>query len=168
MAKKPLVKGKYLLQKYPGKGGWTYAAVNVSQNTKNPFGWTRVKGRIDDYELKQYNLAPMGNGKLFLPVKAEIRKKIGKKEGDYVHVVLYLDDSRLEIPDEIMECFRLEPKNTYQTFLRFTDSERKAYLDWIYAAKKEETKATRILEMMTRLQKKLKLHDPDDPQFPRV
>jgi hypothetical protein len=75
----PLVNGDYLLQKFPGKGGWTYAAIpEILQNKKNPFGWVKVKGSVDGYELKQYKLMPMGEGRLFLPVKAAIRKKIKK------------------------------------------------------------------------------------------
>nr|NQU92174.1 DUF1905 domain-containing protein [Bacteroidota bacterium] len=31
---------------------------------------------------------PVGNGKLFLHVKAEIRKKFNMQEGDYVRVIL--------------------------------------------------------------------------------
>ncbi len=73
---KPLVDKEYLLQKYPGKGGWTYAAIpEVLQDKHAWFGWVRVKGFIDHHELKNYRLMPMGNGSLFLPVKAEIRKK---------------------------------------------------------------------------------------------
>lgn len=45
---KPLVNKKYLLEKYPGKGGWTYAVIpEVLQNKKAPFGWVKVKGTID-------------------------------------------------------------------------------------------------------------------------
>lgn len=74
---KPIVKAQYLLKKFPGKGGWTYIEIpEVKQNRSNPFGWVKVKGLIDNYELKQYKLMPTGNGKLFLPVKATIRKKI--------------------------------------------------------------------------------------------
>ncbi|AUP80987.1 YdeI/OmpD-associated family protein [Flavivirga eckloniae] len=159
----PLVNSEYLLQKFPGKGGWTYAAIpEVLQNKNNPFGWVKVKGFIDDFELKQYKLMPMGNGKLFLPVKAEIRKKIKKNHGDYVNVILYSDDSLLEIPQEILDCFANEPKKTHETFLNFTEGEQKAYLDWIYGAKTDETKANRILKMMNRLERKLKFHDKED------
>ncbi|MFT5385881.1 MAG: hypothetical protein ACI81W_003292, partial [Saprospiraceae bacterium] len=60
---KPLVNKKYLLQRFPGKGGWTFAEIpEILQNKKAPFGWVCVKGFIDDYELKQYKLMPMGNG----------------------------------------------------------------------------------------------------------
>lgn len=158
----PLVDKEYLLQKYPGKGGWTYAAIpEIAQNKKAPFGWVQVKGTIDDYELKQYKLMPMGNGKLFLPVKASIRKKIGKEAGDYVHVRLYLDESTLEIPEEILLCFKNEPQKIYKNFLNFTEGERKAYIDWIYSAKKEETQVERIAKMMERLQKGLRLYDQE-------
>lgn len=54
-----IVDGVYLLEKYPGKGGWTYAAIpEVRQDKRNPFGWVKVRGRIDEYELKQYKLLP--------------------------------------------------------------------------------------------------------------
>lgn len=160
MNDKPLVDREYLLEKYPGKGGWTYAAIpEVLQNPKNPFGWVKVRGSIDGYELKQYKLMPMGEGKLFLPVKAGIRKAIKKQAGDSVHIVLYADASPLEIPEDIVACFLDEPKRVYETFLDFTEGEQKAYLDWIYEAKTEDTKAERILRMMDRLRRKLRLHD---------
>lgn len=159
----PLVNSEFLLRKFPGKGGWTYAEIHeVVQNKNNPFGWVKVKGTIDGYELKQYKLMPMGEGKLFLPVKAEIRKKIKKQKGDYVKVILYSDESLLEIPTEIIECFKNEPKKIYETFLHFSEGEQKAYLDWIYKAKTDETKANRILKMMIRLEKKLKFYDKSE------
>ena len=147
----PLVNKKYLLQKYPGKGGWTYAAIpEVLQNPKAPFGWVKVKGNIDGVAIKNYKLMPMGNGKLFLPVKAEIRKKIGKKEGDWVHVILYADDAPLEIPDELLDCLKEEPR-AYQKFLTYTEGAQKECIDWIYAAKTDDTKVARIAEIINKL-----------------
>ena len=84
-----LVNKEYQLKKFPGKGGWTFAGIpEVPQDKNAPFGWVKVCGSIDDYELKYYKLMPMGNGKLFLPVKAAIRKKIGKNAGDFVRIKL--------------------------------------------------------------------------------
>ena len=55
-----LVDGEYLLMKFPGKGGWTYAEIpEVFQNRDNPFGWVKVKGSIDNYELRQHKLMPI-------------------------------------------------------------------------------------------------------------
>jgi hypothetical protein len=91
---KPLINKKYLLEKFPGKGGWTFAQIpGIPQNKKAHFGWVKVKGTIDGFEIKHDHLMPMGNGMLFLPVKSGIRKKINKKEGDWVHVVLYPDNA---------------------------------------------------------------------------
>jgi hypothetical protein len=156
---KPLVNKHYLLEKYPGKGGWTYAAIpEVLQDKHAPFGWVKVRGSIDDAEIKNYHLMPMGNGKLFLPVKAEIRKKINKKAGDLVKVVLYADDTATEIPEELLLCLLDEPL-AHQRFLCYTDGEKKAFIDWIYSAKKEETKTDRIAETITKLLKGQKLKE---------
>lgn len=160
---KSLVDSEYLLQKFPGKGGWTYAEIpEILQNKNSPFGWVKVKGTIDSYILKQYKLLPMGNGKLFLPAKAEIRKKIKKQAGDYVHIILYADTSTLEIPAEIIACFKNEPKHVFQKFTAFTEGEQKTYLDWIYQAKTEETKANRIATMLYKVEKRLRFMDTED------
>ena len=156
----PLVDKEYLLQKFPGKGGWTYAEIpEILQNKANPFGWVTVKGSIDGYELNRYKLMPMGNGQLFLPVKAAIRKAIGKEAGDTVRVILYADHSALEIPAEILACFEMEPPKVLETFRSFTEGEQKAYLDWIEAAKQEETKVDRIATMLRRVGQGLRLSD---------
>lgn len=159
---KPLVNGTYLLEKFPGKGGWTYAEIpEVLQNKNNPFGWVQVKGSIDNHSFSQYKLMPMGNGKLFLPVKAEVRKKINKKEGDFVQIILYADNSEMAIPVEIIACFETESPEIYANFMTLKQGDKKAYLDWIYDAKQGETKIARIATMMNRLQRNLKLSDKD-------
>lgn len=154
-----LVEKEYLVQKFEGKGGWTYVVIpEISPSKKSKFGWVRVRGFIDDFEISQYKLMPMGNGSLFLPLKAEIRKKIGKKEGDKVKVVLFADDSPLELPEELRLCLEDEPK-ALENFLKFTDSEQKFYIDWIYSAKKEETKIERIVKTIERVAIGKKMYD---------
>jgi len=156
---KPLVNKKYKLEKFPGKGGWTFARIpEVLQDKSKPFGWVKVRGTIDGYEIKKYNLAPMGDGKLFLPVRAEIRKKIHKKEGDTVYVILYPDDEPLEVPEEMMLCLKDEPK-ALKFFQSLTEAEQKHYIDWIYSAKREDTKVNRLAETINRLLKGLKRYD---------
>jgi hypothetical protein len=158
----PIVQQICLLKKYPGKGGWTYAEIpEIPQDKKAPFGWVKVRGTIDDFEIKQYKLMPMGNGQLFLPLKAAIRKKIKKEAGDLVSVVLYKDETALEIPSEIARCLQDESPKTYEAFIRSNEGEQKAWLDWIYAAKKDETKAQRILTMMDKLKRGIRFYDKD-------
>ena len=152
----PLVNEKYLLEKFKGKGGWTYAKIpEILQDKSAPFGWVRVRGTIDGYEIKSYHLMPMGNGNLFLPVKSAIRKKIGKKEGDVVHITLYKDDLPVEIPGELQSCLLDEP-SAYKNFLNHTPGEQKSFIEWIYSAKKEDTKIERIAELIRRLQTRKK------------
>lgn len=156
---KPLVNKKYLLEKFHGKGGWTYARIpEIIQDKNSPFGWVKVKGTIDGHEIKKYHLMPMGNGKLFLPVKAEIRKKIKKDEGDYVHVILYPDNDPLHVPDEMLICLQDEPA-ALNFFNSLSESERKFYIDWIYSAKRQETKVDRLAKAINRLMNGLKLYD---------
>lgn len=156
---KPLVNKKYLLERFPGKGGWTYARIpEILQDKKAHFGWVKVRGTIDGYEISNYHLMPMGNGSLFLPVKAEIRKKIKKNEGDKVHVILYPDNEPLVIPEEMLLCLQDEPV-ALKFFNSLSESEQKYYIQWIYSAKKEDTKVDRIVKAINRLVKGLKLYD---------
>lgn len=156
---KPLINKKYRLERFNGKGGWTYARIpEIPQDKKAHFGWVKVRGTIDGFEIRKYHLMPMGNGHLFLPVKAEIRKKINKKEGDLVHVILYPDNEPLDVPEEMLLCLKDEPA-ALRFFNSISESERKFYIEWIYSAKKEETKVDRLAKSINMLMKGLKLYD---------
>ena len=158
---KPIVNKKYILEKFPGKGGWTYARIpEIPQDKKAHFGWVKVRGTIDGYEIRKYHLMPMGNGKLFLPVKAEIRKKIKKDVGDYVHVILYPDNEPLEVPEEMILCLQDEPA-AWKFFNTLSESERNFYVEYIYSAKKEETKIDRLAKSIDRLTSGLKLYEKE-------
>ncbi len=114
----PLVNKEYVLERFAAKGGWTYARIpEILPDKHAHFGWVRVRGTIDSVEIFKYHLMPMGNGCLFLPVKAAIRKTIGKKAGDKVHVVLYNDDLPVSLPAELEACLRDEPL-AYAAFLK--------------------------------------------------
>lgn len=157
--KTPLVDKKYTLHKYPGKGGWIYAVIEeIAPDKKAKFGWVQVSGTIDGFELNRYKLMPMGNGKLFLPVRAEIRKAIGKTAGDSIHVILYADNSAIEIPEEFLLCLDDEPV-AKKFFFSLTESEQSFYIKWIYSAKQEATKTKRMAETIGLLLKKKKLYD---------
>ena len=158
---KPLVDKLSLLEKFPGKGGWTFTRIpEIPQDKKAHFGWVKVRGTIDGYEIRKYHLMPMGNGMLFLPVKAEIRKHTKKKEGDFVHVILYPDNEPIDVPEEMLMCLQDEPE-ALRFFNSISESEQKFYIQLIYSAKKEDTKIDRLAKTINRLQKKLKLYDKE-------
>ena len=156
---KPLVNQRFLLEKYPGKGGWTYTRIPQILKDKNAaFGFVKVRGTIDGCEIKKYHLMPIKGGGLFLPVKAEIRKKIKKEAGDHVQVILYPDTEPLEVPDEMLLCIADEPM-ALKFFQSLTESEQRYYINWIYSAKHEETKVNRLAKTVDRLMQGKKMYE---------
>ena len=161
----PIINQQYQLQKMQMKGGWTYIELpDIPKHLKQPFGWVPVKGSIDTYEIKQFKLWTMKSGNMFMPIKAEIRKKIKKTEGDWVHVILYYDDSPLVIPDEFMVCLLDAPK-AHTFYESISETSKKHYIDWIYESKTLETRVNRIAKAIEKLEMGLKLYQTGDDNF---
>lgn len=154
---KPLVDKDYLLQKSGGKGGWTYAEIPEIPMPKTSFGMLRVKGKINNYEFSSVHLMPIGNGHVGLALKSEIRKKIKVQAGDTVHIILYEDKAPITIPDELALCLAYE-NGILEKFDTYSDGEKKAFIDWIYSAKTEQTKANRIAKTIMMIQSGEKLY----------
>lgn len=155
---KLLIDDNYLLEKMPGKGGWTYLVLPESiRNKKAPFGGMKVKGYLDSYE-HYCTLMPMANGKCFMPIKAAIRKAIGKEGGAWVKVTLYADYiiNDTEVSDELLLCLQDNPE-AHKTFLSYTQAEQDAFTTWVSAAKTEEAIVDRITKTLEMLERKQKL-----------
>ena len=89
---KYLVKDEKLKLKYvPEKGAWTYhVSIPGTSNMNVRWGYTKVAGSIDDYQIKSKNLALFRKEDAMISINETIRKAINKTGGDTVIVTLYL------------------------------------------------------------------------------
>jgi hypothetical protein len=145
---KLIARGVFELIRYPGKGGWTYLKFRRPPDLpKTAWGAGRVKGSIDDHHFEGLTIWSTSDGHLFFPVKAEIRKIIGKKEGDRVKVAVYQDRLVPELPEDLELLLKEEP-GARKKFDALTPGRQRQLILSVTAAKKDQTRVDRLAEVL--------------------
>jgi hypothetical protein len=153
------IKFKAVLKRFGENGeksAWTYIEISAAQANKLKPGNKksfRVKGSFDDYTFEKTATLPMGGGSFIMPLKAPIRKAIGKQAGDSIKVVLEEDDRQPTLSTDLMRCLKDDP-DALKIFKAMPRSHQNYFSNWIESAKTIQTKTTRILMAIEAFHKK--------------
>src|ERR1039457_2811680 len=94
------------------KTGWSYieipadVAQRLKRRNKKSF---RVKGKLDNYSIKNIALLPMGGGNFIIAINTLMRKGIGKRHGAMLNVKLEVDKAPRILDPVFMDCLEVEP-----------------------------------------------------------
>jgi hypothetical protein len=102
-----------------------------------------VSARVNDSSPFLVSLFPVGGGRHYLRVKAQIRNEVKIKEGDRVQVqITVLDRSKISLPQDLITALRTE--GVLSEFKAIPSGKQSYILRQIEEAAKPETRAKRI------------------------
>lgn len=154
-----MVKFTAVMNKYGTQGektGWTYIEIPADTAQKLKPGNRKefkVKGKLDNYDIKRVSLLPVGGGKFIMPVNAVMRKALGKRQGAMLQVRLEADNSAFVFNKDFITCLKDEPE-AKKFFESLTGSHQRYFSKWIDSAKTEPTRVKRITMAVNALAKK--------------
>jgi hypothetical protein len=151
---------KSIIQKFANKSektGWTYIDIpqdvilKLKLKNKKEF---RIKGVMDDVAFERLAVYPIGEGNFIIAINAELRKKLGKKEGAMLSVKFELDKSEALQSQELLDCLK-DDKIALKQFNSLLLSHQNYFHRYIYTAKGADTKAGRIVNTINAMHQKM-------------
>jgi hypothetical protein len=129
--------------------------VEVPFDVKAEFGKARppVKASVNGHSYR--STISVYGGKYYLPVRSERREAAGMKAGDIVDVIISLDTAvrRVAIPSVLAAAFKKNGAARAQ-WEKLSYSCRKEHADYVSQAKKPETSARRVQNVLKMLAEK--------------
>ena len=155
-----MISFKTVVKKFGKQGektGWTYIdipfdiAEKIKPNNKKSF---RIKGKLNNLIIKATALLPMGEGNFILPLNADLRKKTGVRQGEFVNVQMEEDKSEFIHDADFIACLEDEERALLH-FESLPGSHQRYFTKWIQDAKSDATKANRIAKAVNALARKM-------------
>ena len=138
-----------------GHGG---AYVVIPFDVEEVFGKKRVKVKASiDGEPYQGSLVQMGGLQHILGILKSIRQKIGKDYGDEVEIILEEDTlpREIQVPPDLKKALQGKPE-AERFFNQLSYTHQKEYVQWIEAAKRDETRQRRVNKTVEMLEQQKK------------
>jgi Bacteriocin-protection, YdeI or OmpD-Associated/Domain of unknown function (DUF1905) len=141
--------------KIEGKEAGVVAAITPPVDVLETFG-TRarvpVRETINGFPFRS-SLMPMG-GCHMMPVNKTLRDGAGVKPGDIVDLVMERDDEKrtVEAPPALKKALAKD-KSAKRNWEKLAFTHKKEMAGWIAGAKQEETRARRLANVMSVLEK---------------
>ena len=151
---------KAIIQKYSAKAektGWTFVdmpmdiVLKLKLKNRREF---RIKGTMDDVRFERLVCYPSKEGHFIIALNAELRKKLGKKEGAQLLVKFELDKSEALKSQELLDCLKEEPAALKQ-FNSLLLSHQNYFHRYVFTAKGADTRAGRIVNVINAMYKKM-------------
>jgi hypothetical protein len=153
-----MIKFKAVIQKYGEQGektGWTYVeipenlALELFPGNKKSF---RIKGKLDALPIAAQAIIPIGGGRFILPLKAGLRKQLGKRMGETLVLQIQRDNNPdpVPMPEDFSACLEDEP-DAAKNFSKLPKSHQHYYIRWFNEAKTEQTRVKRMSQAIIAL-----------------
>lgn len=127
------------------KTGWYFLdipadiAAEMNPESRKAF---RVKGLLDAHSIAQVTLLPGGEGAYILPFNGAMRKGTGKGEGAQLSLQLEVDNSEIELPEELAAGLAFDDE-ARAFFEALPKSHQRYWIKWVDAVKGAATREKR-------------------------
>lgn len=135
-----------VIEAHPSGG----AFVEVPFDVEKVFGRKRVKVLVTfDGEPYRGLLTRMGTPHHILPVRKDIRERIGREPGDKVSVTVEedLEPRVVSVPDDVRKILD-DNQAAAEFFATLSFTHQREYVEWIEDAKRPETRERRVARMI--------------------